>query len=141
MPNSRSMARRRASSTSRYATRASAAISRAPPKKPSGRIGASGVSTSPAGGTGVKSDIRESLLEQPGEPPVLQQLALRLARRAVAHHVVLVEHGLELVAAARAGLAVAPMDGERHRQLVGDRERQGRLVVGDRVAEQPDRGV
>ena len=50
------------------------------------------------------------ILEQPREPPVLQHPALGLARRAVAHHVVLVEHRLELVAASRARLAVAAVD-------------------------------
>ena len=103
-------------------------------KGPSRRIGASLCSASGAlipaalgGGDRLHHPVRvkgRALLQQPRQPPVLEQLALGLAGRAVAHHVVLVEHRLELVAAARARLAVVAVDGERHRQLVGDRQRE-----------------
>src|ERR1700733_8118019 len=69
-----------------------------------------------------------ALLQQPRQPPVLEQLALGLASRAVAHHVVLVEHRFELVAAARARFAVTAVDGERHRQAGGNRQGRGLLL-------------
>src|SRR5436305_3996811 len=89
----------------------------------------------------VERSTPGNLLQQPREPPVLQHPALGLAGGAVAHHVVLVEHGLEPVSAPRAGLAVATVDGERHWELVGERELQLACIGVDRTAEHPqDRG-
>src|SRR5690349_6151033 len=71
---------------------------------------------------------RRTLLQQPRQPPVLEHPSLGLAGRAVAHHVVLVEHRLEPVAAPGARLSVAAMHGERHRELVRQRQRKLALV-------------
>src|SRR5690349_3949985 len=93
----------------------------------------------PRGGRRAQPNRRRALppklFEEAREPAVLHQLALGLARRAVAHDVVLVEDGLELVAAPRTRLAVVAMDRQRHRQLVGDRQRHLLLVVLDRAVE------
>src|SRR5947209_5192943 len=79
------------------------------------------------------------LLEQAREPAVLEDPPLRLAGGAVRDHVLLEVDALELGAAARARLALAPVDLERHRELVGNRERNRALVVVDRRAENLDR--
>ena len=61
-------------------------------------------------------------LEQPGQAAVLQHAALRLAFGAVAHHVVLVEDGLEHRLAARARLALVGVDARGLGELLGQRE-------------------
>src|SRR5918997_3216038 len=81
------------------------------------------------------SGPRTDLLQQLRKPPVLQHPPARLLLRAVAHDVVLEVDRLDLRAAARAGLARAPVHLERHRQLVGDRVADHLLVVLERPAE------
>ena len=83
----------------------------------------------------LSDQVPSSLLEQAAQAPVLEHLSVGLADRAVAHHVVLVEDRLEPGATARAWFAVAAVDGQWHRQLVGDRQLQRPLVVIDRVAQ------
>src|SRR3954464_4638392 len=85
-----------------------------------------------------------ALLQQPREAAVLEHAPAGLLLRAVAHDVVLVVHGLDRRAAARARLppaaggaaararlALVAMALERHRELVGDGQRDDALVVLD----------
>src|SRR5215217_2548864 len=58
-------------------------------------------------------------LQEPGKPPVLQHTPTRLLVGAVGGDVLGKVHGRERRPASRARLALAPVDLERHRQLVG----------------------
>src|SRR3954447_16055303 len=78
------------------------------------------------------------LLEQAGEAAVLEDATLRLALRAVAHHVVLVEDRLERGRAARAGRALVGVDARRLGELLRQRQLDGLLVVLDHSAELGD---
>src|SRR5258708_22423761 len=69
-----------------------------------------------------------SLLQQPGQPPVLEDPAFGLIGGAVGDHVVLEMHRAQGVPAAGAGLALVAMDLQWHRQLGGDREGYDLLV-------------
>ena len=82
----------------------------------------------------IRSPVRQ-LLEQPRQPPILQHPPARLLLGAVTHDVVLEVDRLDRGAAARARLALAAVDLERHRQLVGDRRADHLLVVVERAAE------
>src|SRR5579859_493450 len=82
-----------------------------------------------------------SLLQEPGETPVLEDSSLRLTRRAIGHNVILIEHRLELVTAPRAGLALVPVHGEGHRQLVRDRQAECLVVMLERPGQAADHGL
>src|SRR4051812_28291655 len=69
-----------------------------------------------------------TLLEQAREAPVLEDPALGLAVRAVGHHVVLVEDGLQDRLAAWARLALVGVDLRRLGELLRERKRDLRLV-------------
>ena len=79
-----------------------------------GRTGIRG-SRRPFSGSATRGD----LLEQFGQPPVLEDAAAGLLVRAVVHLVLGEEDRLDPGAAARAGLALAPVDPQRLRRLVG----------------------
>src|SRR3954447_21383270 len=78
------------------------------------------------------------LLEQAGEAAVLEDAALRLALRAVAHHVVLVEDRLEGGLAARAGLALVRVDPRGLGELLRQGEPHVLLVALQHAAELGD---
>src|ERR1700754_3597332 len=75
------------------------------------------------------------LLQQPREPAVLEDPALRLAMRAVRHHVVLIEDRLEDRLAARARLALVRGHARRLRELLRQRELDLVLVDVDHAPE------
>src|ERR687894_1821698 len=79
------------------------------------------------------SGPRTDLLQQLRQPPVLQHPPVRLLLGAVAHDVVLEVDRLDLRAAARARLAGAAVNLERHRQLVRDGVADHLLVVVERA--------
>ena len=84
---------------------------------------------------------RLALLQQFREPAVLQHPPAGLLLGAVVRLVLGEEDGLDRRAAARAGLALALVDLQRHRHLVGDLGADRLLVVVYRVAEDVQRGV
>src|SRR4051812_18127936 len=81
-----------------------------------------GIPASHVDGRAPTAALRRPLLQQPGEPAVLEDAAVRLVLRAVRHDVVLVEDRLEHGAAARARLALVRVDLRRLRVLLGQRE-------------------
>ena len=91
------------------------------------------------GDTPLKSAL--FLLQQPRQPAVRQHLAAGLLGGAVTGDPIAVVDRGDRLAAARAGLALAAVDLERHRHLVGDGVADDLLVVLDRLAEDGQRGV
>src|SRR5215207_5093757 len=81
---------------------------------------------------------RSRLFQKPGKTSVFQDPAFGLAVRAVRHHVVLVEDGLEDGLAARTRLALVGVDARRLRELLGQREVDLLLVDVQDAAELGD---
>src|SRR5438093_3146680 len=81
-----------------------------------------------------RSAATTRLLQKPGEPSVLEHAAAGLLLRAVGGHVLGEVDRREGGAAAGAWLALAPVDLERHRQLVRNHLADHLLVALDRLA-------